>query len=263
MAKQQPTLDSKIASALAANGDASRDVLVALITEATDAIAMAQTVIEAETPRLLDLSNLEPDKSRQLIESSKLRVERMTLAITQLRARIDAIDHEAKIAKWNADLDAAQAEADAIYAGVDEVYSAEFLKKMLDLYYRYRANERTVAELRLRAVNDEKGKTRILEFNHARPNGLFWDRIHLPAFSEKFDYLIPFIDNSPTFEQTAALQAAAFAKALSLKGSDADRAELNRRYAEEAEREEAAKKEALQEFYKKQREEEQRTRLGG
>ena len=48
MAKQTPTLNSRISSALSANGEANRDVLVALIDEATLSIDIARKVIETE-----------------------------------------------------------------------------------------------------------------------------------------------------------------------------------------------------------------------
>ena len=51
------SLDAKIAHALSANGEAGCYLLVVLINKAIVAIDMARVVIEAETPRLLDLNN--------------------------------------------------------------------------------------------------------------------------------------------------------------------------------------------------------------
>ena len=82
------TLDSRISAALSANGEASRDTLTALIAEANNSIRIANTVIETETPSLLDLDNDDPDRSRELIASNKLKIERLTLAIPQLQSRI-------------------------------------------------------------------------------------------------------------------------------------------------------------------------------
>ena len=74
------SLDSTIASALSANGAASRDMLALLVSKAIAAIGEAQLVIDAETPKLHNIENDDPDATRQLIESNKLRVERLTLS---------------------------------------------------------------------------------------------------------------------------------------------------------------------------------------
>ena len=94
MADKTPKLDARIVQALAANGEANRDVLVALIDEATLSIDIARKVIEVEEPSLLYLENEDPDKSRELIASNKLKIERLNLALPQLQQRIDAIDAE-------------------------------------------------------------------------------------------------------------------------------------------------------------------------
>ena len=101
--KTTKSLDAKITQALSANGAADRDTLANLINEATNAIEMAKVVIEAESPRFLDIANDTPDKSQELIASARLRVERLTKAITQLQARVDQIDHEAAVVKWKED----------------------------------------------------------------------------------------------------------------------------------------------------------------
>ena len=61
MAGKTKTLDARIVQVLSANGGASRDVLVALIDEATLSIDIARKVIGTETPSLLDLENSDFD----------------------------------------------------------------------------------------------------------------------------------------------------------------------------------------------------------
>jgi hypothetical protein len=66
-------------------------------------------VIEAETPRLHDLSNTDPDASLDLINRSKLRVERLEIAIPKLRNRIKAIELFEYTQAWHASIDAVKA----------------------------------------------------------------------------------------------------------------------------------------------------------
>ena len=133
------TLNSRIVAALSANGEASRDVLVALIDEATLTIDIARKVIETEEPSLLDLENETPDKSRELVASNKLKIERLTLAIPQLQQRIDAIDRETALAEWDAEADRHREQSNKIFDELAKIYPG-FLAKIMDLFDRGKRN---------------------------------------------------------------------------------------------------------------------------
>ena len=46
------------------------------------------------------LENEDPDKSRELIASNKLKIERLNLALPQLQQRVDTIDRETALKEW-------------------------------------------------------------------------------------------------------------------------------------------------------------------
>ena len=95
--KTNKTLDVRISAALNANGNADRDALVSLLDEAFDEHAELEEIIKIETPRILDLTNADPDKSTTAVSSAKLKIQRLNLAIPLLRQRVDAIERGAKL----------------------------------------------------------------------------------------------------------------------------------------------------------------------
>ena len=253
------SLDAKIASALAANGEASRDTLVELIAEAYAAIDMARVVIEAETPRLLDLSNLEPDKSRQLIESSKLSIERLTRAIRRLQERVDTIDHQTAVANCEAEWGVVEKKFTALWNELAEVYPAR-LSEIMALCARIREAHWEAYDL---AKRSPKGVN--TEFNRIEPYEGFWDKMVLPDWDD------PNVTHPPkrpseaeAFEESwrrFALQSATFAKTLDQKHAQrysADWHEIQKleieqnriKAAEDEEKQRQAQEESLKEFYK-------------
>ena len=101
MADKTKTLDVRISAALDANGTADRDILVSLLDELFDEINSLEEIIKVETPRIMDLSNPDPDKSTTAVTSAKLKIERLKKAIPLLQARVDTIDAEIALAEYN------------------------------------------------------------------------------------------------------------------------------------------------------------------
>ena len=68
-----------------------------MLDEAFDEHAELEEIIKIETPRILDLTNADPDKSTTAVSSAKLKIQRLNLAIPLLRQRVDAIERGAKL----------------------------------------------------------------------------------------------------------------------------------------------------------------------
>jgi hypothetical protein len=261
MAKQPQTLDARIATALKLNGDADRDTLVALIQEAIEAIAFANVTIEAETPKLLDLSNETPDKSRELIESNKLKIERLTLAVPQLQSRVDTIDHETAVANWNGEYNALIETATALFDELGETYP-ELLIKLMDLRDRIVETHWAFHNLGQRAP---KGVD--TSFPRVEPYDGFWECMFMPSYVTPGKSYPPQPPSKKEQEEAAmrnfAIAAAEQAKAWSLKVvTESDREIINRREAEAALKEQDERAASLEAFYKAEREAERRRVYG-
>lgn len=260
------SLDAKIAQALAANGTSDRDTLVDLIYKATEAIEMANIVITAETPRLLDLSNSDPDASRQLIESSKLRIERLTAAVPRLQQRVDQLDLATKQAAWVDEADVLRGEADDLFWELEQTYKP-FVDQLNELFVKARANAGAFNELLRRAPS---GVDRT--FNEASPYEGFWLRLALPSWDDaSITYPLRNKPSDPLVD--IALQSAAFAKQLDAKYAlmsgptwfEARKLEDEQLRAESARRDEEQKAKAEQErasFHRALQEQDRRRRLG-
>ena len=180
MTNKTPKLDARIVQALAANGEASRDALTALIDEAMLTIDIAHKVIETEEPALLDLENSDPDHSRELIASNKLKIERLTLAIPQLQQRIDALDAEQALAEWNTEADRLRSASNKIYDELEKLYPS-FLAKIVDLFDRGKRNAAAFnAHLRHAPPGADTW------FEAATPHSTFWQDITLPCWTKPY-----------------------------------------------------------------------------
>ena len=198
------TLDSRISAALSANGEASRDTLTALIAEANNSIRIANTVIETETPSLLDLDNDDPDRSRELIASNKLKIERLTLAIPQLQSRIGAIDAETALKTWNDEADRLREQSNKIYDELKALYPG-FLQKMMDLFDQGKRNASAFQSHKRKAPPGAD-----VWFDAATPHSTFWIDIQLPSWT-KPHVTFPL---RQTPEQIAWAQQVAFTNAM-------------------------------------------------
>ena len=179
-ANKTKTIDSRISDAINANGDADRAILTNLLDEAFDEITSLEEIIKTETPRVLDLSNIDPDKSTAAITSAKLRIERLRLAIPQLQSRIAAIDAEKALAEWTAEADRHRAESNSIFDELEKHYPP-FLAKMMDIYLRARANAAAFNELKRKAPPGAD-----TWFEYATPHNTFWSDLQLPSWTKAY-----------------------------------------------------------------------------
>ena len=264
VADKTKTTKSLDAHALVANGEANRDTLATLINEAVEAIEMARVVIEAETPRLLDIENDDPDQSLQLIESSKLRIDRLAAAIPRLQQRVDQLDLTAKQTSWNGEADALRGEADDLYWELDQVYPS-IVDQLNELFSKARANAAAFHDLLRRAPPGvDRG------FSEAMPYSDFWLRLALPSWTDP-NITYPLRTKPPDPLVDIALQSAAQAKAVDAKMAlmngpgwfEAKRLEDERLRVESAKRDEEMKLKAeaeRQEYYRALQEEDRRRR---
>ena len=204
------SLDSRIAAALSANGEASREMLSMLVGKAAAAIDEAQCIIDAESPRLMDIANDTPDASRELIASNQLRIERMSAAIPRLQQRIHAIDLDARQAEWIAEANKLQGEADELFAELKQIYRP-IVEQLNSLFVRARANAAAVNELCSRAPRGVEHT-----FSEIMPYEDFWLKLALPSWDDpNIVYPLRVIEPDPQIE--IALAAAAFAKQFDAK----------------------------------------------
>ena len=105
------------------------------------------------------------------------QIERLNLAIPLLQSRIDAIDAEKALADCNEEADKHRAESDKIYEELKQTYPP-FLKHMIDIYYRARANAAAFNELKKRAPDGADVK-----FFPAMPYEDFWLNLRLPSWN--------------------------------------------------------------------------------
>ena len=210
LTKPAPSLDAKIAAALAADGNADRAALVDLIRDAPAAIELAQTTIATEQPRLLDIDNLDPDTTRQLINSARLRIDRLSLAIPRLQERVAVIDHETALAAWTAQANALRDKSDALYREHEAVYPP-IVAQLNALFLKGRANAAAFADLARRAPPGA-----FTDFSPAVPWDGFWLRVQLPDWSDSRITHPPRV-KPPDPQVEIALMQAAFAKQLDAK----------------------------------------------
>lgn len=259
--KTAKSLDARIAAVLATNGEADRDALMALWQEAWDAIKMAETVIEAETPRLLDLSNDEPDKSRELIESSKLRIERLTKAILEIKPRVAALDQEAALEAWTAEAAVLRKEANDIYHETRKLYKP-IVALLNDLFLKGRANATAFNDLKRRAPSGAD-----TDFMPAFPYEDFWLKLQLPDWDNPH-VTHPPRNRAPTDWEIMAANAIAQSSQVGMLSlgkvvTDEDKAEVARRAAKAEQDLKAEAERKRDAYYAAQKEAERRHRLGG
>ena len=122
MADKNKSLDARISQALQSNGNADRDALANLLDELFDELGELEELIKVETPRILDLSNPDPDASTTAVASAKLKIERLNLAIPQLQQRIAAIDAEKVLAEYNNETYRLRDKSNELYEKLEALY---------------------------------------------------------------------------------------------------------------------------------------------
>jgi hypothetical protein len=184
-----PTLDSRIASALAANGKASRDDLAALVAEAESAIAETRETIDLESDRALDIANPDHDRSHDLIRTAERNLARLGKAIPLLKARIRQIDEAEYARQWHAAADRIESDRDALAQELAGLYP-DIVEQLGDLFARIDANEAAIDRLhgqapwgeRRRLVGPEQRARGLQSFSAAQPP--LRDHLALPDWDE-------------------------------------------------------------------------------
>lgn len=253
---ESKSLDARIAKAISSNGTADRDKLAALCTEAAKAIEELQATISREEARVLDLDNLDPDKSTALIASSRIRIERYSKAIAELEPRIAVIDREAMVVAWVEQAERLQHQSDDLYRELTEIYPP-FLQRLMDLHRRIAANDAAFSALchRVPAEVDPSA------FLRAAPYADFWRNMRMPSWNNPG---LTYPERAKPVDPIAeiALASAAFAKRWDAKvpmTPEAHQAELDKKEAEQK-----AKADADREaFYRSVAEADRRRMRGG
>ena len=269
MANKTPTLDARISAALDANGSADRDILVSLIDEAFDELGSLEEIIKIETPRVMDLSNPDPEKSTAAITSANLKIARLNKALPLLQSRIAAIDEEKARTEWTAEADECRAINDDLYEELKALYPP-FFDQLARLYIRILENDIACDKLKRRApAGVDKS------FVPVAPHSLFWANMQMPAWDR--NVTIP-LRKSPAdiaWEIQVANVNAAVAQAKAIEAKHAQlyssdgaavHDEIHRRKAEEdekAEQELKEKDQAARDQYYKDLAEAERRRIHG
>jgi hypothetical protein len=269
------TLDARIASALAASGKAKRDVLVALVTEAEQAIAEARETIATESERLLDIANDDPDASDAAVHKAERSIARLTAALPKLRDRIRQIGEAEHAESWHTQADKLESERDKLADELAELYPS-LVERLADLFSRIDTLDDAIGRLHAQAP---LGEARRLTGPEQRARGLtaysaaqppLREHLKLPDWDEP--HRIAYPPPAPLNPFSAAMVAAAQAverKSLGLYSPDWAAAE---KYAAEqarnesdrlAEIEAAKQAEAKRRFEQAVLEDDRRARTGG
>ncbi len=198
-AKAEPSLDQRIAEVLA-DDTADRDTLVALWQEACDAAVAAKAIIDAETPRILDLSNPDPSASDNAVRKARRTVERLTAATHQFAARVKKIDTAAYAVNWNAEADKVEAERDKLANELAKRYPA-IVAELIELFTRIDANTAAISDLHGKAPSGKWGETprRLLDAEltarnldgYSAEQPPLRDKLQLPDFAHSRDIAFP------------------------------------------------------------------------
>jgi hypothetical protein len=239
-----PTLDSRIAAALAANGKADRDTLAGLVVEAEAALAQARETIDLESERLVDIGNPDPEASDAAIQKAERNLARLDKAVPQLRDRIRQINEATYSRAWHAAADRIESERDKLAVELRELYP-NLLERLVDLFGRIDALDAAIGRLHgaaqfgeyRRLVGAEQRARALQSFSAAQPP--LRDRLVLPSLAEPSRIAFP--PPAPHNPLGTAMVAAAQAverKSLGLYSPDWAAAE---KYAAEQARQESAR----------------------
>ena len=152
-------------------------MFVALLDESFDEIKSLDEIIKIETPRILDLSNPDPDASTTAVSSAKLRIERLNKALPLSQERIAAIDAETALKTWTEQADKLRNESDELYEELKQIYPP-FLQQMMALFLKSKDNA-AAFQLHLRRA-PEGADTR---FFPAMPFEEFWLNLRMPPWN--------------------------------------------------------------------------------
>lgn len=152
--KTPVTLDAKISVALA-DKTASRETLVSLWQEALDTIEKERESAAAESKRVYDLSNADPDMSEDRARRAQRTIDRLSHAIPLLKQRVTVLDAEAYAKTWHAEVDKIKIERDALADELAALYPT-FVAKIADLFARIDQNTAAISDLHGKAFAGEE-----------------------------------------------------------------------------------------------------------
>jgi len=269
----QASLYSRIAAALSVDNP-TRDELVTLVREATEALAAAEETVRVETECAEDIENLDPEASELRIIRAKRIMARLQKAIPRLRERVQQIDTAEYAMAWHQQVDQLELERNKLAKQLLETY-VPVLQNLIDLFGQIDINATAIDELHARAPAGERRRLLDAElvargldsYEVAHPP--LRTNLRLPEFYNSTNIIYGPVD----WTQMAALNAASLTTALANKfalaaSADWHKAEELRQEQlkkEVAERETVLRKKAeqkKQEFYKALREEDRKARLG-
>ena len=167
MTKDRRTVDVRIASALALNGEGKASAISDLIVEIEDTL-LPQTIkaFEAERVRLLNPTNPTPDKSKAMLTTLELELERLRAAVPALQQRYRQLTAQEHSVEWNADYALVEKERDQLAAELIALYPT-MVKKFVDLFKCIAACDKNVDTINSTAPTGDSRRLKTVEL-HAR-----------------------------------------------------------------------------------------------
>jgi hypothetical protein len=180
------TLEERIAAALT-DSIASSDLL-ALISEAGEAIAAADATAERERVRALDpIASPDPVKARAAMEDAAFTRDRLRTALPRLHARLKVMEAAEYLARWEPDFKRVEAQRDALAAEMREVYPAA-VAQLADIFQRAAECDRECSRINGSAPDNENRRLLKVELTARGVKGLLqpdvWiaEMLRLPHF---------------------------------------------------------------------------------
>jgi hypothetical protein len=138
-------LDGRIKRALEDGRSVSSDVVAALIEEVCTAVIESAEAVELARAQALDprLEASAIDAARALLESAEFRQQRLTLAVTKLKERLNWLRSQEKDAERQAAYDKVQEERDKLAEELAKVYPP-LAAQLAELLGRIAANDREI-----------------------------------------------------------------------------------------------------------------------
>jgi hypothetical protein len=143
---KQPTLEQKIAAALADADIASADV-AGLLSQTEDGIIQADQAAATERERAHDPAQ-SPDAAiaYQAMQTAAFAAERLRTLLPRLRQRLQEVQAQEYLAQWRGDYEALKIKRDALAAELREVYPV-FEAKISDMFVSIAANDAELSRL--------------------------------------------------------------------------------------------------------------------
>jgi hypothetical protein len=147
--KPDLNLDQRIKRAFE-DGHSTSTTVAELIQEVQTAVIESAEAVELARAQALDprLATSAIDAARALLESAEFRQQRLTIAVTKLKERLEWLREQEEDAKRQAVYDKVQEQRDALAKELREVYP-EAAQRIAELLGRIVANDAEIARLKL------------------------------------------------------------------------------------------------------------------